>query len=115
MIDYSADLYDPAYLILGVPAMLSAGTAGEIEITVIDETRRKTVSASAGVEVRTVEPAACARIPELTAKGVERDDYMGSALTFNGRNWVVRNFDVLGSPNGEDLGQVRFLLKASNG
>jgi hypothetical protein len=112
MVDYSALLFDPVFSELGVPAMFSAGTAGEVEITVIDETRRKTQT-SGGVEVRSVEPAASARIPELASKGITRADYKGATLTFNGRSWTVRNHDQLGSPNGEDLGLVRFLLMAA--
>jgi hypothetical protein len=112
MIDYSADLYDPVYEVIGVPATLSAGTAGEVTITVIDDTRRKT-QASGSVEMRSVGPGAFARIPELTAKGIARDDCDGATLTFNGRTWIVRSHEACGSPNGEDLGEVRFLLKSS--
>jgi hypothetical protein len=111
-IDYSALLYDPVYAELGVVASLTAaGTAGEIALTVIDDTRPK-MTASSGVEVRSVGPGAFARIPELAAKGIARDDYVNATLAFNGRNWVVRSYELRGSPNGEDLGEVRFLLKA---
>lgn len=113
MIDYSALLYDPVYAEIGVPAAFVAdGTAGEVELTVIDDTRRK-IQASNGVEVHSVGPGAFARIPELTAKGIVREAYKGSVLTFNGRSWTVRSYELTGSPNGEDLGQVRFLLMAS--
>jgi hypothetical protein len=112
MIDYSALLYDPVYAEIGVPATLAAaGTAGEIALTVIDDTRPKT-TASGALEVRSVGPGAYARIPELAEKGIARDDYIDAALTFNGRNWVVRSYEIRGSPNGEDVGEVRFLLKA---
>jgi hypothetical protein len=110
MIDYSALLYDPVYAELGVPATLTAGTAGEVALTVIDDTRPKT-NASGSVEVRSVGPGAFARIPELTSNGIARDDYMDAVLTFNGRSWVVRSYELRGSPNGEDVGEVRFLLK----
>jgi len=111
MIDYSALLYDPVYAELGVPATLSAGTAGEITLTVIDDTRPKT-NTSGAVEVRSVGPGAFARIPELTGNGIARDDYMDAVLSFNGRTWMVRSYELRGSPNGEDVGEVRFLLKA---
>jgi len=111
MIDYSADLYDPVYAELGVPATLTAGTAGEITLTVIDDTRPKT-NTSGTVEVRSVGPGAYARIPELADNGIERDDYMDAVLSFNGRTWVVRSYELRGSPNGEDVGEVRFLLKS---
>jgi hypothetical protein len=117
MIDYSALLYDPVYAQIGVPAVLTAaGTVGEIELTVIDETRAKaqtTSTASGPIDVRSVAPGAVARIPELTAKGIVRAEYKGSTLTFNGRSWIVRSYELTGNPNGEDLGQVRFLLMAN--
>lgn len=106
MIDYSALLYDPVYAEIGVDATMNG-----VELTVIDDTRAK-IQASNGVEVRSVGPGAFARIPELTAKGIEREAYKGSVLTFNGRSWEVRSYEVRGSPNGEDLGEVRFLLMA---
>jgi len=110
MIDYSAMLYDPIYAELGVEATLTAGAAGEVAITVIDDTRPKT-NTSGSVEVRSVGPGAVARIPELAGKGVARGDYMDAVLAFNGRTWTVRSYELRGSPNGEDVGEVRFLLK----
>jgi hypothetical protein len=111
-IDYSALLYDPVYAELGVPAtLIAAGTAGEVALTVIDDTRPK-VTASGSVDVRSVGPGAFARIPELTSNGIDRNDYMDAVLTFNGRAWSVRSYELRGSPNGEDVGEVRFLLKA---
>jgi hypothetical protein len=114
VIDYSALLYDPVYAELGVDAtLIAAGTAGEVMLTVIDDTRPKS-NASGVLEVRSVGPGAFARIPELTAKGITRDDYMDATLTFNSHTWTVRSYELRGSPNGEDLGEVRFLLKAND-
>jgi hypothetical protein len=108
MADFSALLYDPIYSSeIGVPATLNG-----VEITVIDDTRRKTQASGSGVEVRSVGPGAYARIPELDGKGIARAAYKGSVLTFNGRSWTVRSYELTGSPNGEDLGEVRFLLNA---
>jgi hypothetical protein len=113
MIDFSADLYDPIYSVLGVPATLTAG-ASTVDLTVVDETRPKTRT-EGGVETSSVGPGAFVRIPELVAKGIARSDWIGATLTFNGRTWTVREAPVQGSPNGEDLGEVRFLLKESSG
>jgi hypothetical protein len=118
-IDYSALLYDPVYAEIGVEAVLRAGTAAEdIPITVIDDTRPKsTAGASLArmsqdmVDVHSVGPGAFARIPELAGKGIARDDYRDAVLTFNGRTWVVLSYELRGSPNGEDFGEVRFRLK----
>jgi hypothetical protein len=112
MIDWSGKFYDKIYAGLGVPATLTAaGTAGEITLTVIDDTRPKT-NTSGTVEVRSVGPGAYARIPELAGNGIARDDYLDAVLSFNGRSWMVRSYELRGSPNGEDVGEVRFLLKA---
>jgi hypothetical protein len=115
-IDYSALLYDPVYAEIGVPAVI-----GSSEITVIDDTRRKAlpissaVTAATSAEVRSVGPGAFARIPELTAKGITRDVWLGAMIVFNDRTWTVRSYDLLGSPNGEDAGEVLFLLKENTG
>ena len=109
MIDYSVLLYDPVYAEIGVPAVI-----GSSEITVIDDTRRKTLP-SGSAEVRSVGPGAFARIPELTANGIARDVWVGAMIVFNDRTWTVRSYELRGSPNGEDAGEVLFLLKEHTG
>jgi hypothetical protein len=114
-IDYGVLLFDPVYAELGVPAVI-----GSSEITVIDDTRLKVlpmaVTGSAGpAEVRSVGPGAFARIYELTAKGITRDVWLGAMVAFNDRTWTVRSYELRGSPMGEDLGEVRFLLKEHTG
>jgi hypothetical protein len=115
-IDYSALLFDPVYAELGVPAVIGTG-----EITVIDDTRPKAlpisnaIQAATSADVRTVGPGAFARIYELTSKGITRDVWIDAALSFNGRTWIVRSYELRGSPMGEDLGEVRFLLKEHTG
>lgn len=112
-VDYSALLFDPVYAELGVPAVI-----GTSEIIVIDDTRPKTLPIPGGTqaaEVRSVGPGAFARIYELTSKGITRDVWLAATLTFNGRTWVVRSYELRGSPMGEDLGEVRFLLKEHTG
>jgi hypothetical protein len=115
-IAYSALLFDPVYAELGVPAVIGTG-----EITVIDDTRPKVLPISSAVtqasaaEVRSVGPGAFARIYELTDKGITRDVWLDATLTFNGRTWIVRSYELRGSPMGEDWGEVRFLLKEHTG
>jgi hypothetical protein len=113
-IDYSALLFDPVYAELGVPATLTAGASAAVGITVIDDTKPKVLPVAGGTqtaEVRSVGPGAFARIYELAGKGISRADYGDAALVFNGRSWVVRSWELRGSPMGEDFGEVRFLLK----
>jgi hypothetical protein len=107
-LDTSALLYDPVFAVIGVPATLDA-----VSITVIDDTKPVSNQAGSG-EVRSVGPGAFARIPELNAKGVARDAYIDATLSFNGRTWTVRSYELIGDPNGEDAGEVRFLLKAAD-
>jgi hypothetical protein len=117
-IDYSALLYDPVYAEIGVPATMTANSTA-VDITVIDDTRPKALpissaaTAASFAEVRSVGPGAFARIYELTAKGITRDVWLDAPLTFNGRSWIVRSWELRGSPMGEDWGEVRFLLKES--
>jgi hypothetical protein len=114
-IDYSAMLFDPVYAEIGVSAVFTVvGADTGADITVIDDTRPKLLptGSSAGAEVQSVGPGAFVRIPELTGKGIARANYADAVLAFNGRSWIVRSWELRGSPNGEDFGEVRFSLKA---
>ena len=128
-IDYGAVLYDPVYAEIGVPAVLTVSGGTDAAITVIDDTRPKAlpVPGTSGAQVNSVGPGAYARIPELAGNaiardayaripelagnGITRDGYQDAVLAFNGRNWIVRSYELRGSPMGEDAGEVRFLLK----
>lgn len=110
MIDFSEMLYDPIYDRLGVPATLTVAAVGAVALTVIDETRPKTITSGSG-EVISIGPGAFVRMPELTENGIARDDLIDSVLTFNGRNWKVLASELRGNPNGEDAGELRLLLK----
>jgi hypothetical protein len=114
-VDYSALLYDPVYAEIGVPAQFIGGGLQTLQaaLTVIDDTRPKVLPAGSA-EVRSVGPGAFARIPELQQNGISSADWHGAQLSFNGRSWIVRSHELRGSPNGEDFGEVRFLLKASS-
>jgi hypothetical protein len=111
--DYSALLYDPVYAELGVPTTMTTAAADAAVVTVIDDTKPVTNQGGNG-QVRSVGPGAFARIPELVANGITRDAYIDAVLTFNGRTWTVRSYELIGDPNGEDAGEVRFLLKAAD-
>jgi hypothetical protein len=102
-------MYDDVCHEIGVPAVLIVD-ASTVNLTVIDDTRPKVLPAGSG-EVHDVGPGAYARIAELTANNVTRDEYLDAVLEFNGRTWVVRSYELRGSPNGEDQGWVRLLLK----
>src|SRR5262245_7383865 len=126
MVDVAGILYgveSQVYADIGVPGVFAAfGTVGEVAITVIDDTRPKSMMTGVGgaravlassAEVRSVARGAFVRIPELEANGIARADYIDAKLSFNGRSWIVINYELRGSPAGEDMGEVRFLLKAA--
>jgi len=110
--NFGEPLYGPVYAEIGVPATMTTGAADAATVTVIDDTRPVTNQGGEG-EVRSVGPGAFARIPELVANGIMRNAYTDAVLTFNGRTWIVRSYELRGNPNGEDAGEVRFLLKAA--
>ena len=110
---FGAPLYDPVYAGIGVPATMTAGARVDVPLTVIDDTRPKQVPSGSG-DVRSAGPGAFARIPELTANGIAREDYIDAVLTFNGRAWTVRSYDLMGNPNGEDEGEVHLFLSGSD-
>jgi hypothetical protein len=112
-LDYGALLYDPVYTEIGVSAVFISGEI-EASLTVIDDTRPKVLPAGPA-EVRSMGPGAFVRIPELDANGITRNDWQDAVLSFNGKDWTVRSYELRGSPNGEDQGEVRFLLRASDG
>ena len=60
---------------------------------------------------RVATPALPGCFGELFAKGITRDVWLGATLAFNGKTWAVRSYELRGSPNGEDAGEVLFLLK----
>lgn len=109
MIDFNTFMYDPVYAALGVPGTLTIGT-DSVTLTVVDDTRTKRHADASGVETVSVGPGAFVRIPELTASGVTRDQCIGASLTFNGHAWTILTGEPRGSPNGEDLGEIRFTL-----
>jgi hypothetical protein len=115
-VDFGALMFDPVYAQLGVSAVFTVAASGsaEVNITVIDDTRPKAVpiSTQTGAQVSNVGPGAFARVYELSQKGIARADYADAVLAFNGRTWIVRSWDLRGSPTGEDWGEVRFALKA---
>jgi O-acetylhomoserine/O-acetylserine sulfhydrylase-like pyridoxal-dependent enzyme len=81
-------------------------------LTVVDNTRPVTINTVGNpAEVRSIGPGAYVRVQELTAQGFTRAQYVDATLVFNGRSWTVRSYEFTGNPNGEDYGEVRFLLK----
>jgi hypothetical protein len=112
MVDVAGILFSmisPVYVDLAVDATLQATTGGAQNLRVIDDTRR-TTDVEGNAAVQTVLPGAFARMVELAAAGLIADDCVDGLLTFNGQTWRITSFETLGSPQGENAGEVRFIL-----
>jgi hypothetical protein len=111
MVDVAGILYglqSPVFGALAVDATFTKAALSK-PIRVIDDTR-PTVELEGSAEVQTIAPGAFARKVELDAAGITRDDYVDATLTFNGQTWRITSFEMRGSPQGENAGEVRFIL-----
>lgn len=108
--DYAAALYDPIYLITGVPVVLTLAEGGEFDaLTALDKTSGIVVGET-GAQVPTIKPAAAIRIRELAQYGIAVDALPGSDLEMNDFTWHVENYLLRPSPKGENDGEVLLLL-----
>jgi len=113
--DYAALLFDPAYSIYGVDAVLTlADTAGtQVPLVVIDKTAGLPIGPN--VEIGTVVPGAMLQASALADKGVERDALDEAAIAFNGRSWRIASFHPKPVPTGEANGEIVLVLEAIDG
>lgn len=111
MLDYQSTLYGPLYRAHGVAATVALYNTDEteLEITVIDKTAGIPVGDS--VQTQTIRAVACARVKELTDKGMASTDELPHGhITFNGFTWTIEDFITRPSPNGIADGEVWLLL-----
>jgi len=121
-VDYAASLYDPIYERLGVAAVIEiAGLTAPVDVTVIDKSRSHELFTAVGRDlaqrpaVRGLRAAATVRVPELTARGVSREDLRDALITFNEQTWVIKVTDSRPAPTGEAAGELLLLLTESAG
>lgn len=115
MIDYESLLFDPAYEVFGVDAVLtladSAGTTAPV--TVIDKTGG--VSLGPNIEVGTILPGAVVRVSELAAYGITAAALDEATLIFNGGVWRIASHHPKPVPSGESFGEIVLMLEQVNG
>lgn len=113
--DYAALLFDPAYSIYGVDAVLTlADTAGtQVTLVVIDKTAGLPIGPN--VEIGTIIPGAMLRAAELAERGVDRDALDEAAIAFNGNSWRVASHHPKPVPTGESNGEIVLVLEAVDG
>jgi hypothetical protein len=115
MIDYAALLFDPAYAIFGVDAVLTlADTAGTaVPVTVIDKTAGLPLGPN--VEIGTIIPGAMLRAADLAAHNVDRDALDEASIAFNGKSWRIASSYPKPVPSGEANGEIVLVLEAVDG
>ncbi len=107
--DFQSLLYDPNYLVLGTPAVLSINGIN-YDVTAIDKTSG--IDVGDGVQVQTVLPAAVLRVAELSALSliIEQIEQQNSTLLLNGINWSIESVRLRPSINGERDGEAYLFL-----
>jgi hypothetical protein len=118
-VDYQGLLYGPVYSALGVAAVLHMDPPlgpledGDVPITAIDKTAGITINAA--VDLQTTLPAATVLAADLIAAGVDLGAVDGRTLTLNGKDWRIASLEPKPSPNGQDDGEIYFLLDGGLG
>jgi hypothetical protein len=109
-IDTQTLLLDPIYDSLGIDAVLDQGTAGTVDLVILDETQGVMLESQAGgLQFGTQTPAACVRMSELTANGLTRESITGLVISFNGNDWkIVRTRP---KPTQNSAGEVYLILQ----
>jgi hypothetical protein len=106
--DYSALLYDPIYLIQGVPATLTFADATTLDVTVLDKTSG--VECGENGQVSTILPCACLRVPELKNAGYDLGELDRAELLMNDYTWKVTDYKFRPAPTGQNQGEVLLIL-----
>lgn len=109
--DWSATLLDPIYnspIAVNAVLVLVDGDP-PVTLRVLDIT----AGASVGREVQmdTIRPAADVRATELASHGLSPEGLLDSTLTLSSKDWTVKSFIPLPSPDGEASGEYRLLLE----
>lgn len=111
--DYPTLLYDPIYDIFGVEAKITPGVGGSpFTVTALDKTAG--IAVGSGVDIQTIEPAACVRVYELTANDISRLDLDNGTIEINNVTWRIDATLPRPSPSGEAIGELFLILGNQN-
>jgi|HubBroStandDraft_5_1064220.scaffolds.fasta_scaffold768054_1 hypothetical protein len=115
MIDFPSLLYDPVYVALGVPAVLtlndSAGTTANI--TVIDATSgiaSDERGPGGAFGLQTIRPVAYVRATELNTNAITPYELEDASIVFNANTWRIESHQPKPSPGGEAAGEIMLIL-----
>lgn len=119
LIDYRAQLYDPIYATLGVPAVLTTVGNSSVDsvtanLTLIDRTSAEALQLGGlgRVSVETTKPVYRVRAYELADNDIDPDMLDRATVVVNGATWTVNSHGPRPAPTGAADGEVAlFLLK----
>lgn len=113
MFNFAALLHGPAYLLYGVPALLTLSDSDEpVPLRVVDKTSGVEVPGAGDhdASVSTVLPAALVRMGELQAAGLSRARLSKARLAFNGKTYRIDTTVPRPTAAGEADGELLLLL-----
>lgn len=121
MIDWDVALFKPVADTFGVDATLvTADGEPPLSIKVLDMTGGAITGLIGGtvngrdIAMDTIRPSADVRAAALEEYGLTAGDVVDARLTMNGKDWIVKSFIPLPSPNGEDRGEYRLVLEEAD-
>ncbi|MBR1150082.1 hypothetical protein [Bradyrhizobium sp. JYMT SZCCT0428] len=109
--DFDAEMLDPIYDGIGVPAEFLSREGARADLTVIDKTSGVEIP-EGPVALQSSRPAACVRVSELVAKNLDRGKMKNGRLTFNSASWNVESTRPKPVPGGK--GELYLFLQERN-
>lgn len=109
MTDWNDLLLGPHYtpgLGASVLVLLEIDSASYPDMPAFDMTRGQMVQSQESPTLEDLTPGVRLRRSDLVAAGIDPDNMRGAHVTLNGRVWRVESQVPLGSPDGEDAGEI---------
>lgn len=108
-LNYTAVMYRPTYLRLGVPVTITLADLTALSFTGLDKTGGVRVTDD-HLSLQQITPACNIMAADLFGAGKLPEDLEGASLTMSGNEWRIQNAFVKPSPNGEQDGEVSLIL-----
>jgi hypothetical protein len=107
-LDWDANLLDPIYARMGFAANFVTREREPFDFVVLDKTAGVEID-QGGLKLQAKQPAACVRVSELLAIGLDAGRLRGGRLTFAGNCWAVAS--VRPKPKPGSKGELFLFLE----
>lgn len=105
------NLYAPVYDTWGVSATITTASGTEISLTAKNHTMPPMQFAGFGVEFQSFKPMARVRASELPSDLIYEEELLGGTMLLDGKEWSIKSFEKIASPNGFADGEITLFLK----